>query len=98
MHSAIFDAQERWAGLPDSRPVFDSLATAVGVALPAWRQCVASHTMLPLVEADRDRGAAAGVSSTPSFLIGDQALAGAQPIAAFRAAIERALRTAPAPR
>jgi len=98
MHSAIFRTQERWAPLPDARPVFDSLATAVGVGLPAWRQCMSTHATLPLVEADRDRGMAAGVRSTPSFLIGNEGLAGAQPIGAFREAIERALRAAPAPR
>jgi protein-disulfide isomerase len=98
MHSAIFDTQERWASRPDAAPLFDSLATSVGVGMPAWRECVSSDVMLPLIEADYDRGSAAGVRSTPSFLIGNEAIAGAQPLPVFRAAIERALRAAPAPR
>jgi protein-disulfide isomerase len=98
VHSAIFDTQERWATLPDAKPVFDSLATSHGVSLTAWRECMSTHAMLPLIQADRDRGSQAGVRSTPSFLIGGDAIAGAQPVETFRAAIEKALRAAPAPR
>jgi protein-disulfide isomerase len=92
MHSAIFDTQERWTPMGDARPVFDSLAKATGVAMPAWQLCMSSHATLPLIEADRDRGDASGVRSTPSFLIGNEAIAGAQPIETFRQVIERALR------
>jgi predicted DsbA family dithiol-disulfide isomerase len=38
--------------------------------------------------ADHDRAAAAGVQSTPSFLIGDRVLLGVQPIAVLRAALD----------
>lgn len=97
MQNAVFATQERWARLPDAVPFYDSLATREGVAMPAWRECMSTHATLPLIEADRDRGSAAGVSSTPSFLIGNEAIAGAQPIGAFREVVERALRSA-APR
>ena len=96
MQSAIFDTQNRWAGLPDAVPVFDSLASSLGVALPQWRQCMTSHATQPLIAADQERSAAREIRSTPSFVIGDQLIPGAAPIGAFRDAIERAL-AAPRP-
>ncbi|MEO8577337.1 MAG: thioredoxin domain-containing protein [Gemmatimonadales bacterium] len=90
-HEALFSSQALWAGMPDPRPVLDSLAKAVGVDVAAWGKCVDSKQMLPLINADRDRAAAAGVGSTPSFLIGDQVLAGAQPLDDMRPAIEAAI-------
>jgi len=94
MHDAVFDAQERWAALSNPSQVMDSLATTVGAAMPAWRECMSSHATLPLIQADRDRSASAGVRSTPSFLIGSEVIAGSQPIGVFRETIERALKAA----
>jgi protein-disulfide isomerase len=90
-HSALYGAQERWGGAADARPVYDSLATSVGLDLARFRSCTASHVMRALVEADRDRMQRAGVRSTPSFFVADQQLAGAQPTAAFRQALDAAL-------
>jgi protein-disulfide isomerase len=46
--------------------------------------------MISWIQADHDRAQAAGVASTPSFLIGDKILAGAQPIENLRSAIDSA--------
>jgi protein-disulfide isomerase len=94
MHDALFESQQRWAQLPDPTPVFDSLATARAVAMPAWRDCVAKHLTRPIIDADAARSERAGVQSTPSFFVGDQAIAGAEPYPRFRDAIERALAKA----
>ena len=91
MHDAIFATQPRWAQLPDASPVWDSLATAVRVDLPAWRHCMTRDATLPLIDADYERASRGGVRSTPSFFIGDEGIAGAEPVATFRAAIERQL-------
>jgi protein-disulfide isomerase len=90
-HTALFETQDRWGRMSDARPVYDSLATAVGVDLGRFRSCTGSHVMRALVEADRERMTRAGVRSTPSFFIGDQQLAGALPTAAFRQALDAAL-------
>jgi len=89
--SALFETQARWGAMSDASPVYDSLATALGVDLARFRRCTASHVMRPLVEADRDRMQRAGVRSTPSFFVGDQQIAGAQPTATFRQALDAAL-------
>jgi protein-disulfide isomerase len=43
------------------------------------------------IQADHDRAQSAGAASTPSFMIGDKLLVGAQPIAELRRAIDSAL-------
>lgn len=90
-HDALFHTQEQWARMAEPRPLLDSIARAVGVNVPEWSECVDSRRMLPLVMADRDRAAAAGVQSTPSFLVGDQILQGAMQFEEMRPLIDAAV-------
>lgn len=91
MHDALFTSQDKWAGLPSTADYFRSLAGATGVDLPRWLECVRSGKMRPWIQADHDRAERAGAASTPSFMIGDQLLVGAQPIENMRSAIDSAL-------
>lgn len=91
MHDAILDTQQQWASSATPAAVFDSLAGRVGVDMPRWRSCITAGTMKPIIRADYERASAAGVRSTPTFLIGDELLAGAHPIASFRRVIDSAL-------
>ena len=90
-HDALFASADQWGSLADPRAVLDSLARSTGLDVPAWSQCYESEKMIPLIFADRDRAAAGGVQSTPSFLVGGQVMAGAQPIEAMRALIDAAV-------
>ncbi|HVF38870.1 MAG TPA: thioredoxin domain-containing protein [Gemmatimonadaceae bacterium] len=87
-HDGLFATQARWAPMSAPRPLLDSLAGTVGIDVAKWKQCVDSGKLRPLIRADRDRAATAGVQSTPSFIIGDQVLLGAQPLSALRPVIE----------
>jgi protein-disulfide isomerase len=91
MHDALFTTQKSWEGLPSPQKMFDSLAVAQGVDLPAFQKCVSSHLTKPMIEADIDRATKQGVESTPTFLIGGMMVTGAQPLANFRRAIDSAL-------
>ena len=91
MHDTLFSSQGRWETLPNAMPTFDSLAAHLGVAMPAWRDCVARHLTRPLIEADYARSQSAGVKSTPTFFIGDEKVEGYAPYAGFRPAIEAQL-------
>lgn len=92
--SALFGTVERWGKGGDQSAVYDSLAQAQGLDMPRFRACTRSHVMRAVVEADRDRMAQAGVRSTPSFFVGSQGLAGAQPIGVFRQALDAELAKA----
>ncbi len=91
MHDALFANQAKWEALPSPTLFFDSLARATGVDVARWRQCLQSGKMKPWIQADHDRAQAAGAASTPSFMIGDKILVGAQPIENLRSAIDSAL-------
>jgi len=91
MHDALFTTQKQWEGLPSPQHMFDSLAVAQGVDLPAYQKCVSGHLTKPLIDADIDRATKQGVESTPTFLIGGMMVTGAQPVANFRHAIDSAL-------
>ncbi len=91
MHDALFTTQARWENLPSPAPVFDSLAQATGVDMKRWRDCVSTGKMRSLIEADHDRAQRAGASATPSFMIGDKLLAGAQPLDELQKAIDSAM-------
>jgi protein-disulfide isomerase len=91
MHDALFNTQDRWETLPSPATFFDSLARAQGVDIDRWRQCVQSGKMKTWIQADHDRAQTAGASSTPSFMIGDKMLVGAQPIEELRSAIDSAM-------
>jgi len=94
MHDALFATQKQWEGLAAPQQLFDSLAAAQGVDVPAFRKCLSGHLTKPLIDADIDRATKQGVESTPTFLIGGMMVTGAQPLANFRHAIDSALTIA----
>lgn len=91
MHDALFNTQEKWEALSSPAVFFDSLARAQGVDIDRWQQCIQSGKMKPLIQADHDRAQTAGASATPSFMIGDKLLTGAQPIEVIRRAVDSAM-------
>ena len=90
MHDALFATQKRWESLSSTTSVFDSLAQSNGLDMKRWRACVSSGQMKPLIEADHDRASRAGATATPSFMIGDKILTGAQPLPELQRAIDSA--------
>ena len=91
MHDALFANQAKWQSTSSPASVFDSLAQANGVEMRRWRDCVSSGKMKPLIAADLDRASRAGAAATPSFMIGDKILTGAQSIDVLRGVIDSAL-------
>ena len=98
LHGSLFETQAKWAELKQPMAVFDSLARAAGVDVKGWTNCMTTHATAKLIEADRDRSSKAGVESTPTFFVGDRALAGAYPVDTFRVAIDQAIAKLKAPR
>jgi protein-disulfide isomerase len=91
MHDALFSSQNSWEKLPSPAAAFDSLAQSTGVDMGRWRGCMKSGQMRPLIEADHDRAERAGASATPSFMIGNKLLVGAQSLDELRTAIDSAM-------
>ena len=95
VHDGIFETQERWAPAADAAPLFESIARTAGVRIGEWKSCTESEVMDPLIIADRERAIAAGVGSTPTFIIDGQVIRGAAPMEEFRRVIDAALATKP---
>ncbi len=93
-HDRLFQSQDHWAPLPDVTAFFESLAQMVGADTAAFDTCTSTHVMRDMVIADLKRGTAAGVNSTPTFLVGDQRSEGSYPIDSLRPLLDRALAAA----
>jgi len=96
LHESLFETQTKWAELKSPTAVFDSLARAAKVEPKGWANCMSTHATAKLIQADRDRSTQAGVESTPTFFIGDRALAGAYPADTFRVVLDQAIAKAKA--
>ena len=91
MHDKLFQTQNRWNSLPSAAAYFDSLAVAAGVNAVRWRGCMRDRHVARVVHADIQRATNFGVRSTPTFLVGNKVIQGAQPIDSFRTAINSQL-------
>lgn len=91
MHDKLFGSQAEWSGLPDPKETFGGYASALGIDQAAFATCLTSGKFDQAIQEDLQAGQAAGVSGTPSFLINGELLVGAQPIDAFREAIDTVL-------
>jgi protein-disulfide isomerase len=93
---ALFATQDRWKGRFNVEPFFDSLSVRLVSDAARYRACITSGASRALIDADVSRVNRLGVGSTPTFLVGQQVIVGAQPYEVFRRAIESALASAPA--
>lgn len=98
MHDALFADPRRL----DEASLLER-AGAIGLDVPAFTVCLGSEAVRDLVRRHAAEAESFGISGTPAFLVGvteadgrvrvTEVISGAQPVEAFRAAIERALET-----
>jgi protein-disulfide isomerase len=67
----------------------DSIATAEGLDLTKVHAAQSSHKYKTSIDADVADATKAGISGTPTFLVGDEIVNGAVPLATYEAAIRR---------
>ena len=97
-HDLLFDRQSEWQGLFGGavEERFTQYASALGIQTESFSSCMSSDEMAQEVNQDFLQGAQYGATGTPTFFIGNVddgfiKLVGAQPYAAFQAAIESQL-------
>jgi protein-disulfide isomerase len=93
---ALFATQDSWKSRLNVDSYFDSLAVRHVSDRARYRSCISSGATRPLIDADVSRIQRLGVGSTPTFVIGQQLIVGAQPYEVFQRAIDAALAAAPA--
>jgi protein-disulfide isomerase len=77
-----------------SRALFLQLAQQVGLNTGTFTTCLDGNKDMATVTAEKNAASAAGINSTPAFIINGTQILGAQPYAQFQAAIEAALTAA----
>lgn len=90
-HDKLFETFQKWAPSPSPQAVFDTIATGLGLDMTAFHACLQDDVMLPIIQADRQRGVSGGVRSTPTFMVGDVMIPGVAPLEVFRKALNDAL-------
>jgi protein-disulfide isomerase len=93
-HDLLFEAQAD-PGL--ERATLDALADRLGLDMARFKAALDGRVHQAKVDADAEAASNAGINGTPGFLINDYYLSGAQPVAAFRKLVRRALKPAAKP-
>lgn len=92
MHDKLFETQTVWAESTTAKTLFSGYARNLGLNSTAFDQCLSDGKYKAVVDEDLSLAAKVGASGTPTFYINGQPLVGAQPFAAFKAAIDTILR------
>ena len=96
-HDILFDRQSQWQGLlqGSTEEKFSQYASALGMDTTSFESCLKSEEIANEVAQDFRAGAQYGSTGTPTFFIGNEdgyiKMVGAQPYAAFEAAINAQL-------
>lgn len=70
MHSRVYEGQGDWAFSGDAAAIFSDYAREIGLNVAEYDACMESGRYAARIQASAEEGAAVGVSSTPSFVIG----------------------------
>jgi len=93
MHDKLFEAQ----GTSEDaikRPALEKIAQEIGLNMDKFKAALDSNAHKAKLDADTKIGNDAGINGTPAFIINGYYLSGAQPSAAFKKLINRALKDA----
>lgn len=88
MHDRLFAAQDVEGGLSEQNIL--AIARDMGLDLDRFRAALESDVHDAAIERDTEAAREAGINGTPTFLINDYYLSGAQPIGAFEKLVKRA--------
>lgn len=91
MHERLFTTAQEWSGQAEPGEQFKKYAADLDLDADAFAACLDSGETAIQVQAELERGEAAGVQGVPAFFINDWPLSGAQPFEEFQRVIELAL-------
>lgn len=85
-HDLLMENQQAWSNNRFA-DTFEIYANQVGADVESYNSCLANNGYEAQIEAEMQTAVSRGIRSTPSFLINDQPLIGAQPFSAFEQAV-----------
>jgi|RhiMethySRZTD1v2_1073278.scaffolds.fasta_scaffold06046_4 protein-disulfide isomerase len=89
-HAALFEAQGTPGG--QERPNLEKIAESQGLDMGKFKTALDSGKHKERITKDADAASKGGVSGTPSFVINGYYISGAQPAAAFKKLIQKAMK------
>lgn len=93
MHDKLFANQSEWSPLANPAPTFSKYAKEIGLALPAYNDCVAGDKIASILVRDLLNAASAGVSGTPAFVVNSEPIfAGYKPFEEWKEILDNALK------
>ena len=93
-HDYLFDHQAGENQGAFSKDNLKQFAVTLGLDAQAFNDCLDSGKYTDLVQTQASTARQLGVQSTPSFMVNDQALVGAQPFETFSQIIDQQLKQA----
>ncbi|MSR06100.1 MAG: DsbA family protein [Gemmatimonadetes bacterium] len=90
MHDQLYFNQRDWEFVGNPAKKIRGYAEKVGVDMAKYDACLKAHRYLGGIMASAKQGAARGVNSTPTFIIGGHLVSGALTYDDMKAAIEKA--------
>jgi protein-disulfide isomerase len=92
MHDLLYREQEAWSKTADARASFRGYAGMLGLNLDRFEKDMDGAEAQERVASDKKRGAALGVTSTPTIFINDRQIPTPIAVAGLRTAIDAALK------
>ena len=94
--SAVYESQEQWARASDPEAELKKIARLAGLSEAKMKECLdeKSGWSARILQNRLDADKKSGIKSTPSFLIGDDKIEGAQPFDQFKSALDAQLKAA----
>jgi protein-disulfide isomerase len=74
MHDLLFKKQPEWVVSEDPRPLFEAYARSLGLDVRRFRDDADAKSTLDFVRREADESKRAGVTSTPSFVVGGRSV------------------------
>ena len=92
MHDQLFAGQNDWNSFAtdNPKPVFEGYATRIGLNADTWESCYDSRKYVDRIAAHAKAAEQAQLRSTPSFVIGNRMISGAQPFDVIKAMVDSA--------
>ena len=98
MHDRIFQTQDQWNGVATDvpKPYFKRFAGEIGLDVAKWESCYDAKKYQKRIEANLAEGLRRGVTSTPTFIIGNKMYRGMGSYDEMKAIVDSLAKAAPA--
>lgn len=89
-HDLLFGKQSEWMGKSDKEvnELMKGYANDLSLNIENFSKCLESKQYNHYISTDKSEGMSRGVNGTPTFIIGENIIVGAQPFESFKAVIE----------